>query len=163
MSDFEEWYEEQRPRVLATCLALCGSYEAAADATDEAFARALERWSRVAAMASPGGWTQTVAINCLKRAVRQQRRRPAQSPPERVDAGGPPDVDLWAAVARLPRRQQAAVVLRYVYDLKQEQIASSMGISRGAVSSTLAAAHANLARDLAVTDIGWERLDDRSF
>ena len=42
--DFEVWYRREHPRVLATCAALSGDAAAAAEATDEAFVRALERW-----------------------------------------------------------------------------------------------------------------------
>lgn len=160
MDSFEAWYEQERPRILAACIALCGNSEAALDATDEAFTRALERWSRVATMSSPGGWTQTVALNYLRRALRRRSRTNQVSWGEGDPVSGEvPDVELWAAVGRLPRRQQTAVVLRYVHDLTQDQIALSMGISRGAVASTLAAARANLARVLGDSDPEEERVD----
>lgn len=164
MEDFDAWYEEERPRILATCIALCRNVDAALDATDEAFTRALERWARVGQMSSPGGWTQTVALNCLRRALRRRRHRaagPASSTPE----GEPdlPDEELWSAVGLLPRRQQSAVVRRYVHDLTQEQIALNMGISPGTVASTLAAARASLARLLNDSDVERERVDGGSI
>ena len=163
MDDFDAWYEAERPRILATCLAVCGNRDAALDATDEAFTRALERWPRVGAMSSPAAWTQTVALNCLRRAFRLRRHRlpPAASSGREF---GPelPDEELWSAVGRLPRRQQTAVVLRYVHDLQQDQVAQTMGISPGAAASTLAAARANLARLLADSDLERERVDGGS-
>lgn len=152
------WYEEERPRILASCIALCGNRDAALDATDEAFVRALERWPRVAAMSSPGGWTQTVAINCLRRALRRRHRRLGGDPSMVEGAAELPDEELWSAVGRLPARQRAAVVLQYVHDLPHEQIALVMGISRGTVASTLAAARANLARLLDDSDAERERV-----
>ncbi len=149
MEDFEVWYQRERPRVLAACVALGSELHAARDATDEAFTRAWARWPAVAAMASPGGSAQTVALNLLRRGFRRSRMArlglsdrsgPGGEPP------GLPDGDLWSAVRSLPARQQTAVVLRYVHDLSQIQIAESMGISRGTVASTLAAAHTNLRR-----------------
>jgi DNA-directed RNA polymerase specialized sigma24 family protein len=56
-----------------------------------------------------------------------------------------PDHDLWAAVRRLPRRQRQAIVLRYVGDLAEHDIATVMGVHRGTVASTLAKAHRRLA------------------
>lgn len=41
------------------------------------------------------------------------------------------------ALARLPRRQREALVLRYYQRLTEAEIAESMGISRGTVKSTL--------------------------
>lgn len=52
--DFELWYRRERPRVLATCVALSGDVGVASGAADEAFVRALERWSSVSEMTSPG-------------------------------------------------------------------------------------------------------------
>ncbi len=73
MTDFEGWYEQEHPRVLAACCALGGNVGVAREATDEAFVRALERWSKVGEMAAPGGWVQVVALNQLWRSLRRRR------------------------------------------------------------------------------------------
>src|SRR5215831_8725605 len=49
-----------------------------------------------------------------------------------------------AALRSLPPRQREALVLRYYGDLSEAQIASAMGISRGAVKSHTARAIASL-------------------
>ncbi len=51
---------------------------------------------------------------------------------------------MIAALRSLPPRQREAVVLRYFLDLSEEQVASSMRISRGAVKSHTARAKAAL-------------------
>jgi RNA polymerase sigma-70 factor (ECF subfamily) len=150
MADFEVFYEAQYRPVLAACATMCGDLEQARDATDEAFVRALERWSNVAGMLSPGGWVQTVALNCLRRSLRRRTfhprlRRPAEEPTEEMVL---PDLDLWDAVRRLPARQQTAVVLRYVHDLPEAAVAESMGLSRRSASSALSAARARLRAEL---------------
>ena len=152
MEGFEQWYEREHPRVLTACAALAGDLDEAREATDEAFARALERWPSVAGMVSPGGWVQVVALNRLRRNLRRRnheghlliktmRAASLAAPPV-------PDPDLWVAVAALPNRQRAAIVLRYVHDLPEAAIAEVMGISRGTVGSTLATARAALQRRL---------------
>jgi len=152
LGDFERWYSRERPRVYASVLVLCGDPDAARDATDEAFVRALERWRRVSQMASPGAWVQTVAMNQVRRVKRRRAlelvrlRRRAAAPVE-VSTG--PDGWIWDVVRRLPHRQRVAVVLRFVADLPEAEIAQVMGISRGTVASTLAAARARLALELA--------------
>jgi RNA polymerase sigma factor (sigma-70 family) len=153
MENFEQWYEREHPRVLSACAALTGEVDEAGEATDEAFARALERWPAVAATASPGGWVQVVALNRLRRNLRRRSRERhlftktlSDANPARLSV---PDPDLWAAVAGLPNRQRSAMVLRYVYDLPEAAIADVMGISRGTVASTLAAAKVTLQRRLA--------------
>jgi DNA-directed RNA polymerase specialized sigma24 family protein len=57
----------------------------------------------------------------------------------------PPGEEAWLVVRDLPPRQRTAVVLRHVADLTEVDIASVMGVTRGTVSSTLAAAHRTLA------------------
>jgi RNA polymerase sigma-70 factor (sigma-E family) len=53
-----------------------------------------------------------------------------------------------AAVARLPRRSREVLALRYYLDMPDPEIAETLGISRGTVSSTASRALAVLARDL---------------
>jgi DNA-directed RNA polymerase specialized sigma24 family protein len=97
-------------------------------------------------MAAPGGWVQTVALNVLRRNLRRRRVLPWVRPALcEVDL---PDAELWAAVRSLPHRQQTAVVLRYVHDLPEAEVALAMGIARGTVASTLSAARTRLGRTL---------------
>jgi DNA-directed RNA polymerase specialized sigma24 family protein len=148
MDDFDLWYEQEYPRVLAACAALAGELESARDATGEAFARAFERWATVSAMAAPGGWVQTVALNGLRRSLRRRRLERALGSAWRGPAVGLPDPELWMVVRSLPARQQTAVVLAYVHDLPGAAIAEVMGVSLGTVSSTLDAARKSLRRRL---------------
>jgi RNA polymerase sigma-70 factor, ECF subfamily len=116
----------------------------------EAFCRAYERWPRVRAMRSPGGWVYRVALNDLRRRLRRRQlehrllRRSNPAPPPALAV----DPDLWDAVAALPPRQREAVVLRYVADQTERVVASVLGISEGAVSSALVAARRTLAAEL---------------
>jgi RNA polymerase sigma factor (sigma-70 family) len=52
------------------------------------------------------------------------------------------------AIRGLPARQREALILRYYLDLNEEEIARSMGISRGTVKSTTSRALAALGRIL---------------
>ena len=147
MEGFEAWYERERPRVLGACAALSGDIDLAAEATDEAFVRACERWGRVGRLDAPGAWVQVVALNVVRR---RSRRRPPH--PEVAASAHPPELpeqELWEAVRALPDRQRLAVVLRYVGDLPEAQIAAAMGVSRGTVASTLSDARARLRAVLA--------------
>ena len=148
---FEEFYEATHARLVTSMLLVTGDPDVARDATDEAFVRALRAWRRVSGMASPAGWTYRVAINVVRRRARRaalEHRLLARSarPPASVPA---PAGEAWAVVADLPPRQRTAVVLRFVADLTEAQIAQAMGISRSTVSSTLADATRSLGHALA--------------
>ena len=64
-----------------------------------------------------------------------------------------PTGEVWELVRALPERQRVAVVLRYVADLTEPDIAIAMGIARGTVASTLAAARERLAEILISDDV----------
>ena len=150
--DFSTWYASERDGVVRSLLVIGGDPDGARDAVAEAFSRAYERWPRVAAMGSPTGWVYRVALNEIRR--REQRRRIEarllQRRTEPRSAAPPPDVDpeLWGAVAALPRREREVVVLRYVADLREREVAAALGISEGAASAALVAARRRLARTL---------------
>ena len=139
---FEGWYQESYRRVFASVLLVSGDHAAVADAVDEAFARALERWPRVRGMRSPTGWTFVVARNHLRRAARRAAR---ERETERVEpAAGEVDVALWTTVASLPKREREVIALRYVAGLTEAEIASTLGIAPGTVARCLHDARARL-------------------
>jgi RNA polymerase sigma-70 factor (ECF subfamily) len=142
---FEDWYRSLHPQLVTSLAASIGNAELARDATDEALARAYERWSEVRLMDSPRGWTYRVAFNVARRRLRRRNVEKVLllRSPIRPHVEGPSG-ELWQAVAGLPPRQRQAVALRHVGDLAEAEIASVMGISRGGVSSTLRAAYESL-------------------
>jgi DNA-directed RNA polymerase specialized sigma24 family protein len=154
-ASFEGWYQREHPRVIGVVFVACGDPDVAEDAADEAFTRALARWPQVEAMGSPAAWVCRVALNVMRRRLRRRAierrllsgRRPAEGPP-----GPAAYPEVWAAVRALPERQRLAVVLRYVADLGEADIASVMDVTRGTVAASLAAARSRLAATLAGFD-----------
>jgi RNA polymerase sigma-70 factor (ECF subfamily) len=148
--DFTTLYETERDRMARSLLIIGGDAETARDAVAEAFSRAYERWPRVASMESPSGWVYRVAVNELRRRMRRHALESRLLRRERLHPIPPPDIDpeLWDAVAGLPRRQREAIVLRYVGDLIERDVASVLGISEGAASAALVAARRHLAEQL---------------
>jgi RNA polymerase sigma factor (sigma-70 family) len=143
---FERWYRLAYPRLSTSILALTGNRDLAAEVTDEAFARAWRHWRRVSEMDAPEGWTYRVALNLVRSRSRrrriEQRILPRLVPrPESPASSGA----VWELVRDLPERQRQAVVLRYVGDLDEREIAAVMGVTRGTVASTLFDAHQRLA------------------
>jgi RNA polymerase sigma-70 factor (ECF subfamily) len=158
---FDEWYRREHPRLATSLYVMSGDADAAADATDEAFARALDRWARVSAMSSPTGWTYRVALNVLRRHKRRaSRERHVVVDGTEIHEAPLPDQGLWEAVSRLPRRQRTAIVLRYVADLPEADIAAAMDIARGTVAATLSAARRRLEEELRQELLVEEVLDD---
>jgi DNA-directed RNA polymerase specialized sigma24 family protein len=150
-AEFDAWYRREHPRVANGLYLICGSVDQAREATDEAFARAAARWTRVRRMDSPTGWTFKVGLNLLRREARRSKREAAAV--ERVgvlavSVVALPDSELWSAVRRLPERQCRVVVMRYVGDLPEAEIASVLGIARGTVASNLSRALDTLASKL---------------
>lgn len=148
-ASFDRWYGEVHAELSISLLVAFGDADLAAEAADEAIARAFERWDRVSVMASPGGWTYRVAVNVVRRKRRRRaienrliRGRPTE-PPVPGPAG-----ELWHLVRQLPERQRLAIALRHVAGMTEVEIANAMGITRGTVSATLRQAYLALRRHL---------------
>jgi RNA polymerase sigma-70 factor, ECF subfamily len=147
VESFDAWYSREHDRMIATLLLVTGDLELAAEGVDEACSRALERWDRVVAMNSPSGWVYRVALNHARRVARRRsmERRllrklvPIPSLPSAAE-------EIWELVGLLPLRQREVVMLRYVAGLPESEIGSTLGISRGTVSSTLHDARQQLGR-----------------
>lgn len=141
-SRFVELYGASFRSVYRAAFMLCRDRDLAEDATQEAFARALERWIRLGREPWVEGWVMRTALN----EVRKARRRHAEFPPARAERDQHASVELWDLVRALPRRQQEAVVLYYVGDLDVDQVAAIMGCRNGTVKAHLWRARQELAR-----------------
>jgi RNA polymerase sigma-70 factor (ECF subfamily) len=164
VADFETWYRKEHPRLVAALTVATGNVDVARDLVSEAFARALERWDRVAEMESPTGWARQVAMNLLRRHYRRAsleerilRRHP---PVASALPDGPIDPVLWATVLALPPRQRAVLALRIVLDLSQEETAALLGIKPGTVSATLVDARRAALRTLTTADHSEPKLPE---
>jgi RNA polymerase sigma-70 factor (ECF subfamily) len=156
MDDFDAFYEAEYGEVLRSVTLALGDRARAEEVTQEAFVRALQRWTRVREMESPAGWVVVVAVNAERR---RWRREPAvlpdaiALPADRDHAGHvATQVDLREALERLSGRQRAAIVLRYLVDLPIAEIATALACAEGTVKATLAQALAILRVDLDGSD-----------
>src|SRR2546423_14934826 len=107
---------------------MCGSRAAAEDAVQEALARAWERDERGHRIDSLEAWVTKVATNLARsrwRRLRVERRHTSERSVPEEPSGEL--VDLRRALARLPRRQREASVLRYYLDLDVREIADALG------------------------------------
>ena len=144
LDEIETIYREAYPRFLRMAVASLGDTERARDAVHEAFVRAIRSVDTYRGEGSLEAWLwRTLVTVCLA----EQRHRPVlfADIPERASNGQAVDwPEVRAAVANLPERQRTILFLRHYADLDYEQIAATLGISRGTVAATLHTAHSRL-------------------
>src|SRR5262245_48511962 len=88
-AEFDDFFARTFDDVARTLTLATGDREAARDATQEAFTRALRRWRKVRELQRPDGWVYVTAMNCVRDRVRRERRRsPAEPSPTAPDIGG---------------------------------------------------------------------------
>ncbi len=121
---FERFYVEHRSEVLALLRRKLGR-DAAEDAFQETFLRALRAYDRLEHGEHLRAWVLTIASRV---AIDVHRRaRPTAEMPELIhEDTRPAHEDLGELTDGLPPKERAAVVLRYGYDLTYEQIAAAL-------------------------------------
>jgi RNA polymerase sigma factor (sigma-70 family) len=125
---FERFYEEHKRPVLAQ-LRLLLSTDAAEDAFQETFLRALRAYTGLEHGRHLRAWVLTIARNVATDFHRRERLTTADVPDlESVDEPLPYE-ELRRLTAELPQKERAAVFLRYGYDLSYEQIGDALGSS----------------------------------
>ena len=125
---FERFYEEQQGPVLAQLRAMLGR-DAADDAFQETFLRALRAYSTLQHGRHLRAWALQIARNVALDMLRRTRTTSADVPDlESVDEPLPYE-ELRRLTADLPEKERAAVFLRYGYDLSYEDIGTALGSS----------------------------------
>ena len=157
--EIRHWVVARSPALLRTAYLLTGSRADAEDLLQTALAKTYLAWHRVREREALDGYVRRVMVNTQTSFWRRRRvdERPTGDLPER--GGGrdaTADLDLhdalWTALAGLPRRQRAAVVLRYYEDLSEADTADVLGVSVGTVKSTTSRALARLRTDSSLRD-----------
>jgi RNA polymerase sigma-70 factor (ECF subfamily) len=131
---FDAAYPALYRRGYRVAFRLLGSRPDAEEVAQEALTRALLRWRRVGDYAEP--WVVRVATNLAIDVVRR-RARTSDEFVERAstDVHAEERIDLVNALAALPRRQREVVVLRYLADMPEDAVATTLGLSNGTVKS----------------------------
>jgi RNA polymerase sigma-70 factor (sigma-E family) len=150
--DFEEYVAIAWPRLLRSAWLLTGDWHRAEDLVQTVLARAYGRWSRIRAGTPDAYLRAMLATTYLSWWRRKWRGEiPFGELPERPGQDRNHDVELrhsvGAALARLPDRQRAVLMLRYHGDLTEAATADALGISVGTVKSYTARALATLRAD----------------
>jgi RNA polymerase sigma factor (sigma-70 family) len=125
---FERFYVEQRDIVLGFLRGRLGA-NAAEDAFQETFLRALRAYPRLEHGEHLRAWVLTIAARLVIDSGRRARPVSSQLPELAVEDGRPPYAQLEHLANGLPPTERAAVVLRYGYDLPYDDIAAALGSS----------------------------------
>jgi RNA polymerase sigma-70 factor (sigma-E family) len=155
MNAFEEYVAVAWSRLLRSAWLLTGDWHRAEDLLQTVLARAYRRWPRIAGGAPDAYLRSMLATTYLSWWRRRWRGEvPSADVPE---ASAPDEYDgvemratLGRALARLPARQRAVLMLRFHGDLTEAATARALGIGVGTVKSYTARALATLRADPAV-------------
>lgn len=152
---FDVIVERHQRQVYQLCYRFAGNHEDASDLAQDVFIRAYRGLHSFKGRSAFSTWLYRIAVNvCLNRVgARSQKWTPldaADHPDlreERADARILRDeraAAVRAAIARLPKKQRAALILRVYHDLPHDEIAAIVGSSVGAVKANFFHALANL-------------------
>jgi RNA polymerase sigma-70 factor (sigma-E family) len=149
---FEEFAAESGAELLRIATVLTPDPHTAEDVYQETLQRLAARWSRVD---NPKAFCRRVMHNIVIDQARARARRPSEL--RLFDAGEKSDaryadpqhsVELWpslrAALDSLGVQQRTVLVLRYLDDRSEAEVAELLGISVGTVKSTASRAIAHL-------------------
>lgn len=133
--------------------ALCGSRHFAEDVLADALLVASTRWSRISRMEYPLAYVRRIVLSTFLSETRKagRRRTEATADPAVLER---PDADAYEAVDRrdevqrllatLAPQQRAAVVLRYLFDQTDDEMAEVLNCSPATVRSHLSHARSAL-------------------
>ena len=150
--------DRYRYALFGLCLSYVKDFDAAEDAAQEALIKAFLKLESLPEANGFGPWLRTIAANQCRMWLRRQRRQiaideetavvdPAPSPAEQV-VSRERRQRVLAAVSRLSRPQQQAVVLFYLEGLSLKRIAAFLDVSVPTVEQRLYRARLNLKEEM---------------
>ncbi len=141
-NDFDRFDANNGDGLLRTAYLIVGDLHEAEDLVQETLFRVAPRWPRVSRMEHPVGYTRRILVNLALHgsSMRSRDRAELKATPPAETAADAAHLDihdeLFDALAALPPRQRAALVLRYLLDLPEAQVAAALGCSLGTVKSS---------------------------
>lgn len=138
--DFAAYVRDRGDRHLRVAVLLTGDWHTAEDLVQASLVKLYRAWPRVGAQ--PDAYLWRIMVNTHRSWWRARWRR--ETPAGRLPDGTPGDdiADRQAlgalvrqALARLPRRQRAVLVLRDCQDLPEAEVAALLGCSAGTVKT----------------------------
>lgn len=150
---FDEFVEAELDGLISFATALAGNAHLAEDILSDALVNVALHWRRVAAADSPPAYVRRVVVSTFladRRKARRRRTEPTsdlrvldRAVADQSDAVAD-RAEIAGLLARLPPKQKAVIVLRYLLDEPDEEIARALGCTPGTVRSHLSLARASL-------------------
>ncbi|GGT16447.1 RNA polymerase sigma factor [Streptomyces kurssanovii] len=144
--EFRAFVVSRWPRMLRTAHLLTGHHHDAEDLVQAALAKAYVKWERVQGADDPDSYVWRIMINANVDRLRRTRLRewltirfPETAAPDRSDAVAQRGA-VMDALGQLPPKQRAVVVLRYLEDRSESEVARLLGTGIGTVRSHTARA-----------------------
>lgn len=161
-ADFRDFVAARSAALLKTAYLLTGNRSDAEDLLQTALAKTYLAWPRIRERHALDAYVRRTMVNTRTSWWRRDRHLTSATHDEHLAAMPAPGRDpiadadlhdaLWSALNRLPRRQRAAVVLRYYEELSEAETAAALGVSVGTVKSTVARGLAKLREDAGLRD-----------
>jgi RNA polymerase sigma-70 factor (sigma-E family) len=140
-----ELYHARRLSLVRLAVLMVDDLPTAEDIVQDVFAALYRRHGAdLRTVADPHAYLTTGVMNAARSALRRRRSARAYlSPPQAVAPAaedeallGHDDREVLTAMRRLTTRQRQVLVLRYWAQLSEQEIAETLGVSRGTVKST---------------------------
>ena len=142
---FAEFALGARSRLRRTAYLLCGDWDRASDHVQEGLIRVYVAWPRLTRAGGELAYARKAVVSAVIDSGRRRSSTEVVAVPDGDLASGTDLAEsvtsraaLLAALAELPPRQRACVVLRYFEDLSVADTARALGCSEGTVKSQTA-------------------------
>jgi RNA polymerase sigma-70 factor (sigma-E family) len=142
--EFVEFAATSAPRLRRAAFLLCGDWHTAEDLAQTALAKVFVSWRKVRRQDAAHAYATRTLVNSYlaDKRLRRSKEIPTDTIPESAATPPAPETRILVldALATLPPRSRAAVVLRYWDDLSVDQAADVLGCSPGTIKSLSARA-----------------------
>jgi RNA polymerase sigma-70 factor (sigma-E family) len=153
--EYVQFVRSRLPALRRAAYLLCGDWTRGDDVVQRALTDVYVKWKRIRKVDNLDAYVRAVLVH---RFIDEQRRGWArvQLIDQLPDRGGDDvrlhnvaaGIDLRSALAELPPRQRAVLVVRFFYDMSVEQAADALRLSPGTVKSQTSVALAAMRRRL---------------